>query len=161
MKLIPLLAILFALPLNCSSPEAEANDSLGAPVKEVPPLSERSARAGEVMRAFGYQPEQFEAGEGMATIDDFSAPRISGGPAGYLIVSVDGEKERRRGSDPSVEYVPYVWLSAGPHELVLELRPEVSKELNRPEKIVLQVEVEAGINYRPQWNGTGLELVMW
>jgi hypothetical protein len=160
MKLTLLLVILFALP-SCSSPETGADDSAGAQHKEDPPLSERSARAGEVMRAFGYQPEQFEAGEGMATIDDFSAPRISGGPAGYLIVSVDGEKERRRGSDPSVEYVPYVWLSAGPHELVLELRPEVSKELNRPEKIVLQVEVEAGINYRPQWNGTGLELVMW
>ncbi|MFT7463830.1 MAG: hypothetical protein ACI9EF_002178 [Pseudohongiellaceae bacterium] len=147
----------------CSSPEIGSHQprlAVDEALNETP-HGERTSNASAVMLAFGYEPVQFEAGLGMATIDDFSAPRSSGGPAGYSIESVDGQPAKRAGADVAVTYVPYVWLSAGCHELVLTLRPEVSRELGLPETVILEAVVDEGINYRPYWNGSALKLVQW
>jgi hypothetical protein len=49
------------------------------------PALDRGAWAVETMQGFGYQASQYQAGQGMATIDDFSAPRAMGGAIGLFI----------------------------------------------------------------------------
>ncbi|MFT7667779.1 MAG: hypothetical protein ACI8X5_000463 [Planctomycetota bacterium] len=100
---------------------------------------DRRTWAAETMEAFGYKPDQYEAGAGMATVDDFSAPRIVGGPSGYSMISVDGQEVSRKGADPEIDYVPYAWISAGLHLLEFELRSEEAQK-DRPKQIALNVE---------------------
>jgi len=161
MKLIAQLTIALMFIGGCSAPDYEEGSESNASVGETGSVEERNTLAAEVMLAFGYKPEQFESGEGMATIDDYSAPRSAGGPAGYLLVSIDGIEVKRGGPDPTVEYVPYVWIEQGTHEFVFRLRPEMPSDLGRPERVATITEVSEGLNYRPEWNGEGLDLVVW
>ena len=161
MKLVSLLLIVLVFSGGCTAPEAKEGVVANTQDAESVHPDNRSQLAADVMTAFGYKPEQFEGGKGMATIDDFSAPRSSGGPAGYLLVSIDGIAAKRGGPNPEVDYVPYVWVEQGTHEFEFHTRPEMSSELNRPERVVSTAQVEEGINYRPSWNGKGLDLVVW
>ena len=121
---------------------------------------DRSVWAAETMEAFGYAPERYAAGAGMATVDDFSAPRIVGGPSGYAVILVDGHSVNRSGANPDIDYVPYAWIAAGVRLLEFELRQESLRD-GRPLRISLRVEMKERAHYLPRWNGKELELQEW